>query len=199
MSKARTIKTSKTPWNKGAVVCRKLPLTFEEIRAIRKYLKTSKRIKELALFNLAIDSSLHVGDLLELRVRDVAPGGQVTERAKVTQQKTKKRIEFELSKPARDALSVWILQEELSPKQFLFPSRIHGSPHLSARQYGRIVDQWVTSIGLDRSDYGAESIRRTKATLTYMRTKDLQAAQLLLRHTRIRSTVRFLGIETGDV
>ena len=198
MSKASTIKTSKTPWNKGTVVGRKLPLTLEEIRAIRKHIKASKRIKDLALFNVAIDSSLRVGDLLELRVRDVAPEGQVSEQARITQQKTKKRVEFELTKPTRDALSVWILHEQLNPKQFLFPSRIHSSPHLSARQYGKIVDQWVTSIGLDRSAYGTESIRRTKATLTYQRTKDLQAAQLLLGHSRIRSTVRFLGIEAED-
>jgi integrase len=199
MSKAKTTKTSKTPWNKGMVDGRKLPLTLEEIRAIRKYFKASKLIKDLALFNLAIDSSLRVCDLLALRVKDVAPAGQVTERARITLQKTKKRFEFELTKPTRDALTAWILAEEPGPKQFLFASRIHSSPHISARQYGRIVDQWVTSIGLDRSAYGTESIRRTKAMLIYQRTKDLQAAQLLLGHTRARSTARFLGIDAEDL
>lgn len=198
MRKEKGIKTSKTAWNKGAVVGQKLPLTLEEIRAIRKHLKASKRIRELALFNVAIDCGSQASDLVELRVRDVAKGGQVSERAKITQKKTNQRVQFELTKPTRDALSVWISHEQLTPNQFLFPSRIHSSPHLSVRQYAKIVDQWVTSIGLDQRDYGTESIRRTSAILTYQRTKNLQAVQILLGHARVRNTRRFLRIEAED-
>jgi len=98
----------------------------------------------------------------------------------------------------RQSLLAWIDQAKLSNNAFLFPSRVTRSPHLSTRQYARIVRRWVTSIGLDVAAYGTHTMRRTKATLIYRRTKNLRAVQLLLGYTKLESTVRYLGIEVDD-
>jgi integrase len=111
------------------------------------------------------------------------------------QKKTQRPAQFEVTEQTRDALKAWIATAHLTPEQFLFPSRVSESPHLSTRQYSRIVASWVTSIGLDPLAYGTHSLRRTKATLIYRRTRNLRAVQLLLGHTKLESTVRYLGIE----
>ena len=80
----------------------------------------------------------------------------------------------------------------------MFPSRIHASPHISTRQYARIVASWIKSIGLDPAAYGTHTMRRTKATLIYQQTKNIRAVQLLLGHTKLESTIRYLGIEVDD-
>jgi integrase len=192
------IDSRKIPWNKDKLVGQKLPLKLRELWAIRIRLQLSKRIKELALFNLAIDSKLRGCDLVELHVRDIAQGGRVSSRATVMQRKTHRSVQFEITEPTRDAVTAWIAKQQLKPEQFLFPSRIHASPHISTRQYAAIVERWVTSIGLDPNAYGTHSMRRTKATLIYRRTKNLRAIQLLLGHSKIESTVRYLGIEVED-
>lgn len=186
------------PWNKGKLIGQKLPLKLNEIWAIRVRLQLTHQTRSLALFNLAIDSKLRACDLVELRVNDVTQGGHVASRAIIMQRKTHRPVQFEITDQTRDAVSAWIAQEHLQPGQFLFPSRIHGSPHISTRQYARIVDSWITSIGLDSTAYGTHSMRRTKATLIYRRTKNLRAVQLLLGHTKLESTVRYLGIEVDD-
>jgi integrase len=150
------------------------------------------------MFNLAIDSKLRGCDLVRLRVRDVTHGNQVAPRAIIMQQKTQRPVQFELTEPTRTALAAWISKAKLSSEQFLFPSRLRDSPHVSTRQYARVVSKWVASIGLDPADYGTHSLRRTKATLIYRRTKNLRAVQLLLGHTKLESTVRYLGIEVDD-
>jgi integrase len=192
------IENRKSPWNKGKFVGQKLPLKLKEIWAIRIRLQLAKRLRELALFNLAIDSKLRGCDLVELHVRDIAQGNQVSSRAIVMQRKTHRPVQFELTEPTRDAVAAWISKGQLKPEQFLFPSRIHESSHISTRQYAKIVDQWVSSIGLDWTAYGTHTMRRTKATLIYRRTKNLRAVQLLLGHTKLESTVRYLGIEVDD-
>jgi integrase len=189
----RKRKGKQTPWNKGKQVGRKLPLNLKEIRAIRARLKSAPR--DLALFNLAIDSSLSAADLVQLRVRDIVKGRQLLSRATVRQLKTKRAVQFEMSDETRHAVTAWIAHKKLKPNQFLFPSRLSESPHLSIRQYARALASWVSSIGLDPSAYGTNSMRRTKATLLYRRTKDLQAAQSLLGHTKLSSTALFLGID----
>lgn len=131
-------------------------------------------------------------------MRDVVQGSQVSSRAIIMQRKTHRPVQFELTEQTRDAVAAWISEAQLKPGQYLFPSRIHESPHISTRQYAKIVDQWVTSIGLDRNAYGTHTMRRTKATLIYRRTKNLRAVQLLLGHTKLESTVRYLGIEVDD-
>jgi integrase len=114
------------------------------------------------------------------------------------QQKTQRPVQFEITEQTREAVAKWIQQTSLKPEDFLFPSRLHHSPHLSTRQYARIVDRWVGEIGLDPVAYGTHSLRRTKASLIYRRTKNLRAVQLLLGHTKLESTVRYLGIEVDD-
>lgn len=190
--------TTREPWNRGKLVGQKAPLKLKEIWAIRVRLQLSKNLRDLALFDLAIDSKLRGCDLVKLRVRDVAHGDQVVSRAMVMQQKTQRPVQFEITEQTRDALKNWIVAAKLRSESFLFPSRLHESEHLSTRQYGRIVDGWVTSIGLDPSAYGTHSMRRTKASLIYRRTGNLRAVQLLLGHTKIESTVRYLGIEVDD-
>jgi len=150
------------------------------------------------MFNLAIDSKLRGCDLVELHVRDISQGSQVLQRAIVMQRKTHRPVQFEITDETRNAVTAWITHAQLTPEQFLFPSRIHNSPHISTRQYAKIVDQWVISIGLDHHAYGTHTMRRTKATLIYRRTKNLRAVQLLLGHQKLESTVRYLGIEVDD-
>lgn len=188
----------RVPWNKGKVIGQKAPLKLKEIWAIRIRLQLAHRARDLALFNLGIDSKLRGCDLVGLRVCDVAQGGHVASRTIVMQRKTKRPVQFELTDQTREAVQVWIAQAKLTSDQFLFPSRMHASPHLSTRQYAKIVDSWVSSIGLNPDEYGTHTMRRTKATLIYRRTKNLRAVQLLLGHTKLESTVRYLGIEVDD-
>ena len=157
-----------------------------------------ERLRELALFDLGIDSKLRACDLVRLRVRDVCHGDRVAARAMVLQQKTQRQVQFEITTQTREALERWIERVGLKSESFLFPSRVSKSPHLGTRQYARIVDRWVAEIGLDPNSYGTHSMRRTKASLIYRRTTNLRAVQLLLGHTKLESTVQYLGIEVDD-
>ncbi len=186
------------PWNKGKIVGQKAPFKLQEIWALRVRLQLDSRVRELALFNLGIDSKLRGCDLVALRVRDVCHGDQVATRAIVMKHKTQRPVQFEITKATRDALHAWIKQAGLKSEDFLFPSRLHDSIHLGTRQYARILEHWVEELGLDRAAYGTHSMRRTKATLIYRRTKNLRAVQLLLGHSKLESTVRYLGIEVDD-
>ena len=186
-----------TPWNKGKLLGQKPPLKLKEIWAIRIRLKLDRRTRELALFNLAIDSKLRGCDLVGLRAHDVVQGSHIAPLA-IMQKKTQRPVQFEITEQTRDAVAAWIAAAHLKSDQFLFPSRVSASPHLSTRQYSRIVGGWAESIGLDPAAYGTHSLRRTKPTLIYRRTKNLRAVQLLLGHTKLESTVRYLGIEVGD-
>ena len=188
----------KTPWNKGKIVGQKAPLKLKDIWAIRVRLQMNHRTRELALFDLGLDSKLRACDLVNLRVKDICHGDRVSTRAIVMQKKTSLPVQFEITTPTRDAVDAWIKASALKSEDYLFPSRIHESLHLGTRQYARIVDGWVKEIGLDPALYGTHSMRRTKATLIYRRTKNLRAVQLLLGHTKIESTVRYLGIEVED-
>jgi integrase len=179
-------------------VGQKPPLKPKDIWAIRIHLQNEHNVRDLALFNLAIDSKLRGCDLVNLRVRDITHGNQILARALVVQRKTQRPVQFELTEPTRAAVAAWIEKSHLKSEQYLFPSRIGMSPHVSTRQYARIVHQWVASIGLDSTVYGTHTMRRTKATLIYKRTKNLRAVQLLLGHSKLESTVRYLGIEVDD-
>jgi integrase len=180
------------------LVGQKSPLKLKEIWAIRIRLQLTEQVRDLALFNLAIDSKLRGCDLLSLKVSDFAQGHSIMHRAIVMQRKTHRPVQFEVTDMTRQSLLAWIEQGKLSNNAFLFPSRVTRSPHLSTRKYARIVRRWVTSIGLDVAAYGTHTMRRTKATLIYRRTKNLRAVQLLLGHTKLESTVRYLGIEVDD-
>ncbi len=189
---------NQVPWNKGKLVGQKLPLKLQEIWAVRVRLQVHDRHRDLALFNLAIDSKLRACDLLNLRVSDVSNGGRIGSRAMILQQKTGRSVQFEITFRTRDAISKWIRCADLGSTAYLFPSRINSTFHLSTRQYARIVEMWVDEIGLDSTAYGTHSLRRTKASLIYRRTKNLRAVQLLLGHAKLDSTVRYLGIEIDD-
>ena len=188
----------KNPWNKGKLVGQKAPLKLQEIWAIRIRLQLESNARDLALFNLAIDSKLRACDLLGLRVTDIAQGGHVHSRTRITQQKTQQPVQFEITEQTRATLERWLSEANIRGLDYLFPSRIMKSPHLSTRQYSRIVAGWVEKIGLDSAAYGTHSMRRTKPSLIYRRTKNLRAVQLLLGHTNLESTVRYLGVEVDD-
>ena len=176
----------------------KPPFKLQEVWVIRIRLQLGNDKRGIALFNLAIDSKLRGCDLIKLRVTDIAHEGRIISRATVIQQKTRQPVRFELTQQTRDALKVWMEKAQLSQNDFLFPSRIRLSPHISTRQYARIVKAWAVLAGLDPTEYGTHSLRRTKVTLIYRRTKNLRAIQLLLGHTKLESTVRYLGIEVDD-
>jgi integrase len=186
------------PWNKGKIVGQKAPFKPKDIWTLRVRLQMEDRVRELALLNLGIDSKLRGCDLVALKVRDVCHGDQVASRTVVMQHKTQRPVQFEITAPTRDALQKWIKAAGLKSENFLFPSRLNNSPHLGTRQYARILEHWVERLGLDPADYGTHSMRRTKATLIYRRTKNLRAVQLLLGHSKLESTVRYLGIEVDD-
>jgi integrase len=188
-------KRKRKPWNKGQLIGSKLPLALKNIRAIRSRLTLESRLRDLVLFNLAFDSALRAGDLLQFRVRDICIGQRVATDIKISQTATSRAVQFELSDETRESVAAWIAQENLKPGDYLFPSRISESPHILERQYARIVASWVRQIGLDPAIYGTESLRRTKPMLIYQRTKSLETAQVLLGHARPRSTARFLGVE----
>jgi integrase len=189
---------AKVPWNKGKIVGQKAPLKLKDIWAIRIRLQLGHRVRELALFDLGLDSKLRACDLVRLRVRDICHGDRVSTRAIVMQQKTAKPVQFEITPPTREAVAEWIKAAALTNDSYLFPSRVHDSPHLGTRQYARILDSWIEEIGLDPTAYGTHTIRRTKASLIYRRTKNIRAVQLLLGHSKLESTVRYLGIEVED-
>ncbi len=190
--------TTRLPWNKGRICGQKRPLKREHIWAIRIRLELAGRLRDLALFNLGIDSKLRSCDLVRLTVRDVMHGDHVLSRAMVTQSKTNRPVQFELTEATRAAFATWVHTARLAPSDHLFPSRLSGSPHLSTRQYARLLKEWLRQIGLDAAEYGTHSIRRTKATIIYRQTGNLRAVQLLLGHTKLESTDRYLGVEVDD-
>ena len=157
-----------------------------------------RRIRDLALFNLAIDSKLRACDLVRVRVRDVTHGGQMATRAIIMQRKTKRPVQFEITDQTRMAVGKQVERQRLGPRDYLFPSRENRASHLSTRQYAKLLKDWIADIGLDPRVYGTHSLRRTKATLIYRRTKNLRAVQLLLGHSKVESTVQYLGIELDD-
>lgn len=186
------------PWNKGRVTGQKPPLKPREVWAIRVRLQISNRVRDLALFNLAIDSKLRGCDLVHLRVEDVMQGDQVRTRALISQRKTGAPVQFEITEQARAALANWVKVRGLKPAEWLFPSRVNRTKPITTRQYGRLVDEWIAAIGLSPAVYGTHSLRRTKAALIYRKTGNIRAVQLLLGHTKLDSTVRYLGVEVED-
>lgn len=153
--------------------------------------------RDLAMFNLAIDSKLRGCDLVALRVDDVAPNGYAVDRANIRQRKTGRPVRFELTEVTRQALDEYLRGRGRKPGEYLFPGRSGTEHPLTTRQYARLVAGWVSEIGLDPLKFATHSMRRTKVTLIYRRTGNLRAAQLLL-DSKIESTVRYLGVEIDD-
>jgi integrase len=186
------------PWNKGKLTGPKPPLRPKHVWSIRTKLQMADRKRDLALFNLAIDSKLRGCDVVALKVEDIAPHGYAVDRATVRQKKTGRPVRFELTEQTRQALDDYLSVANRKRGDFLFAAQRQPGRALSIRQYARLVGDWINGIGLDRCLFGTHSLRRTKATLIYRRTGNLRAVQLLLGHTKIESTVRYLGIEVDD-
>jgi integrase len=186
------------PWNKARLIGQKRPLKPKDVWTIRVRLQLESRKRDLAMFNLAIDSKLRGCDLVRLKIDDVSAGGRVRDRATVIQKKTGRPVQFEITEQTRVAVGEWLAAVDAREGRYLFPSRLRGKPHLSTRQYARIVHRWADRAGLDSSAYGTHSLRRTKPAQIYKKTGNLRAVQLLLGHTKLESTVRYLGIEVDD-
>ena len=180
------------------IVGAKLPLRPMHVWALRVRLQIERRIRDLALFDIALDSKLRGCDVVSLRLPDILAAGVVRRRAIVIQQKTGRPVQFEITQLTRESVAAWIAAAGLRPGDHLFPTRPQASLHLSTRQYARIVHAWVDAIGLEGGSYGTHTMRRTKASLIYRRARNLRAVQLLLGHTKLESTVRYLGIEVDD-
>ena len=186
------------PWNKGQLIGQKRPLKPKDVWAIRVRLELSGKRRDLALFDLAIDSKLRACDLVRLKIQDVYVGDRARGRATVIQKKTNRAVQFEITGQTRAALQAWIKSCGRNQGDYLFPSRIGARDHISIRQYARLVHKWVMAAGLDSVIFGTHSMRRTKAAQIYRKTGNHRAVQLLLGHTKLESTVRYLGIEVDD-
>ena len=187
-----------SPWNKGRFIGPKPPLKPKQVWAIRLHLQREQRLRDLAMFDLAIDSKLRGCDVVRLTIGQLAVNGTARHRATVIQRKTGQPVQFELTDQTRDSLLAWLELRGGALDDYVFPSRSRMGQHLSTRQYARLVGEWVTAIGLGRSAYGTHSLRRTKVALIYKRTGNLRAVQILLGHTKLESTVRYLGVDAED-
>lgn len=156
------IRACRPTWNKGRIVGQKRPLKPKHVWAIRVRLELAENHRDLALFNMAIDSKLRGCDLVRMRVADVMASGQIKERASILQSKTQKPVRFEISEGTRAAVARWIEEPIMVGSEYLWPGRFHERLHISTRQYARIVREWVASIGLEATAYGTHSMRRTK-------------------------------------
>ena len=184
------------PWNKGLIVGQKRPLLPRQVWSIRVRLEMSASARDLALFNLAIDSKLRASDLVRLKIEDVCSGRLVRDRGVVIQRKTGRPVQFEITEVTRQSVERLLASQPTDG--YLFRSRTRGRAHISARQYARIVHRWIGDIGLDDREFGTHSLRRTKVAQLYRKTGNLRAVQLLLGHAKIVTTVRYLGVEVDD-
>lgn len=185
-------------WNAGKTVGTKRPLTQKQIWAVRFFLDREGRARDRALFDLAIDSKLRGCDLVKIKIGDIVSGAEIRTRAIVVQQKTGRPVQFELTADVRTSLLAWLERRGGSVADYVFPSRVDHANHMSTRQYARLVDEWVTAIGLRRTEYGTHSLRRTKAAMIYRATGNVRAIQILLGHTKIENTVRYIGVDIED-
>ena len=180
---ARPVDRCQRPWNKGLLVGQKKPLEPKHVWSIRVRLEIARSIRDLAIFNLAIDSKLRACDLVKLRLDDICSGTNVRRRATIVQKKTGRPVQFEISEQSRNSVEAWLPTLRATGSRYLFPTGIHARPHISIRQYARLVHRWIKSIGLESASYGTHSMRRTKAAQIYRKTGNLRAVQLLLGHT----------------
>ncbi|MER8581098.1 tyrosine-type recombinase/integrase [Mesorhizobium sp. M1423] len=177
----------RSAWNAGTRVGVKRPLKVRQIWEIRFFLDREGRSRDRALFDLAIDSKLRGCDLVKLKIGTLVSGPEIRTRAMVVQQKTGRPVQFELMADTRASLLAWLERRGGTVDDFAFPSRVDHAGHLSTRQYARLVEEWVSAIGLRSEDYGTHSLRRTKASIIYKATGNLRAIQILLGHTKIES------------
>ena len=192
------LRPKNAPWNKGRITGQKRPLKPKDVWAIRVRLQLEHRARDLALFNLAIDSKLRGCDLVRLQVDDVCAGDRVRDRATVTQKKTSRPVQFEITEQTRASIQAWLPKVDARNGKYLFPSRFRAHPHLLTRQYARIVHAWVESAGLDASAYGTHSMRQTKAAQITKRRAICGRFSFSWVIRSSKGTVRYLGIEVDD-
>ena len=192
------VQPKRLAWNKGRIIGQKHPLLPKHVWAIRVRLEIAEKLRDLALFSIAIDSKLRGCDLVKLKVSDVYSAGRMKERTSVLQSKTQKPVRFEITDGTRKSILRWLDDPLTVGSEFLWPGRFHKPLHISTRQYARLVRDCVKSIGLEPSTYGTHSMRRTKVSQIYKKTGNLRAVQLLLGHTKMDITVRYLGVELED-
>ena len=161
------VRTCRPAWNRGRIVGQKRPLERKHVWAIRVRLEIAQRTRDLALFNLAIDSKLRGCDLVKLKVADVYAAGQVKHRASIVQSKTRMPVSLETTEGTRRAITTWLKAPLMVGSEHLWPGRFHERRHISTRQYARLVRDWVTLIGLESSAYGTHAMRRTKVAQIY--------------------------------
>jgi integrase len=200
-------KTPRVPWNKGKLIGAKPPLSPKHVWSIRTRLQLEGRTRDLAMFNLAIDSKLRGCDVVASKVEDVAPHGYAADRTTVRQRKTGRPVRFELTDQTRQALDEYIRVTNKKSGEYLFVGRRGQGQCMTTRQYARLVGEWIASIGLDPLKFATHSLRRTKATLIYRRTGNLRAVQLLLGHQKVdyvpcrtmsrRAVIRFVMNASG--
>ena len=198
ISKYDPVANGRPAWNAGKQVGAKKALKVKQIWLIRFFLDREGRMRDRALFDLAIDSKLRGCDLVKMKIGSLVSGPAIRNRSMVIQQKTGRPVQFEITADTRASLLAWLERRGGSVDDFAFPSRVDPDGHLSTRQYARLVDEWVTAIGLRPEEYGTHSLRRTKAALIYKATGNLRAIQILLGHTKIENTVRYLGVDIDD-
>jgi site-specific recombinase XerC len=192
------IMPTRKAWNRGRIIGQKRPLQPKHVWAIRVRLEIATNTRDLALFNMAVDSKLRGCDLVRLMVSDVFVAGRMKERTSILQSKTKQPVQFEITEGTRKSVKAWIDNPDMVGSEFLWPGRFNTPDHISTRQYARMVKDWVASIGLESSAFGTHSLRRTKVAQIYKKTGNLRAVQLLLGHTKMDSTVRYLGVDLED-
>lgn len=198
MSEFDPAASDRQAWNAGRKVGAKRALKPRQVWAVRFFLDQRGRLRDRALFDFAIDSKLRGCDVVSVRIRDLVSDGRLRTRAVVVQRKTRRPVEFELLEDARASLGAWLERRGGALDDYVFPSRVDHAMHISTRQYARLVHEWVTGVGLRREEYGSHSLRRTKASIIYKATGNLRAVQILLGHTKIENTVRYLGVEAED-
>jgi integrase len=150
-------------------------------------LDQERRLRDRALFDLAIDSKLRGCDLVKIKIGTLVVGPEIRTRSM-----------FELMSDARTSLLAWLERRGGTVDDYAFPSRIDPKTHMSTRQYARLVNEWVDAIGLRPQEYGTHSLRRTKASIIYKATGNVRAIQILLGHTKIENTIRYLGVDVED-
>jgi site-specific recombinase XerC len=182
-------------WNAGRTLGAKRALMAQQVWAIWLWLDREGRVRDRAMFDLAVDSSCAAATSWRLG-SSISSAGAGSARAIVVQ--TGRPVQFELLDPARGSILIWPDWRRGTLDEFAFPSRTDRAAHISTRQYARLVDEWVTGIGLRSEDYGTHSLRRTKAAIIYKQTGNLRAVQILLGRTKIESTGRYLGVDVED-
>lgn len=186
-----------SPWNKGKSVGQKAPFSPRDVQTIKQILANEGNLRDLALFSMGIDTMLRGGDLLGLKVEDVTDHtGKVVEQCTIGQQKTGKSTVVALFPYSRQGLTQWITVSGKLPWHYLFTSmRTHSAQPLSTTQYRRLVKRWAASARLDPRKFSTHSVRRTKATLVYQHTHNVEVVRQLLGQASVAATSAYLGIE----